>query len=143
MSAKQRGRPATPARPSDRELEVLEVLWSRGPSTAREVLTALGDAHEAGYTSLQKIMTIMHEKALVAREAEGRVHRYCALVQRDEVRKRLAGELLDRVFGGSVAALVQSALATRSASEEELREVEALLEETNADTTRKDEEAER
>jgi predicted transcriptional regulator len=114
-------------RPSERELEVLGVLWERGPSTVREVLTALGDAHSAGYTSLQKIMTIMLDKNLVRRSAEGRVHRYSAAVRSSEVRRSMAGELLDRAFGGSVAALVQSALAARPASRAELEAVEALL----------------
>lgn len=120
-------------RPSERELEVLEVLWERGPSTVREVMGALGGEPEAGYTSWQKIMSIMLDKSLVSRVAEGRVHRYAARVARSDVRRRLAAELLDRVFGGSVAALVQSSLATRATSEEELREVEALIEAAMAD----------
>lgn len=119
----------TAARPTERELDVLEALWRRGPSTVREVLEELGDAHEAGYTSLQKIMTIMLDKGLVARQPEGRVHRYRALVAREAVQRNFASEMLERVFGGSVAALVQSALASRPASAEELSEVRALLEE--------------
>ena len=119
----------TAARPTERELDVLEALWRRGPSTVREVLEELGDAHEAGYTSLQKIMTIMLDKGLVARQPEGRVHRYRPLVAREAVQRNFASEMLERVFGGSVTALVQSALASRPASAEELSEVRALLEE--------------
>lgn len=121
-------------RPTERELEVLEVLWRLGPSTVREVVDALDGGHGAGYTSWQKIMTIMLEKGLVSRTAAGRGHRYSARVAQGEVRRRLAGELLERVFGGSVAALVQSALATRPASAAELREVEALLEQAAGET---------
>lgn len=115
-------------RPTERELDVLEVLWRRGPSTVREVLDELGSSHEAGYTSLQKIMTIMLDKGLVAREAEGRQHRYRALVAREAVQRRFAGDVLERLFGGSVAALVQSALAARPTDAAELAEVKALLE---------------
>ncbi len=125
-------------RPTERELDVLEVLWRNGPSTVREVLDALGDEHEAGYTSWQKIMSIMLEKGLVSRAAEGRVHRYAALVSQGEVRSLMAGELLDRVFGGSVAALLQSALATRPATDTELQRVEALLEKAVAEASEAD-----
>src|SRR5690625_6588813 len=84
-------------RPTERELEVLEVLWRLGPSTVREVVDALDGGHGAGYTSWQKIMTIMLEKGLVSRTAAGRGHRYAARVAQGEVRRRLAGELLERV----------------------------------------------
>ena len=124
--------PATNRRPSDRELDVLTVLWQRGPSTVREVLDALDDSHAAGYTSLQKIMTIMLDKGLVEREAEGRVHRYAATVRREDIGRRLTGDLLERVFGGSVAALVQSALAARPTTEDEMAAVGALLAEADA-----------
>ncbi|SRR5690554_1237870 len=136
-------RPARPsaARPTERELDVLEALWRRGPSTVREVLDELGDAHEAGYTSLQKIMTIMLEKKLVDRQAEGRVHRYRALVGQDAVQRNFASDMLERVFGGSVAALVQSALASRPASAAELAEVRALLEEGETEPSERAEEA--
>lgn len=119
-------------RPTERELEVLEVLWRNGPSTVRQVIDALGDDNDAGYTSWQKIMSIMDEKGLVSRTAEGRVHRFAAEVSQGEVRTLMAGELLDRVFGGSVAALLQSALATRPATDAELKQVEALLEQAEA-----------
>src|SRR5690625_976005 len=83
----------------------------------------------AGWPSIRRIML---EKGRVSRTAAGRGHRYAARVAQGEVRRRLAGELLERVFGGSVAALVQSALATRPASAAELREVEELLEQAAA-----------
>lgn len=118
---------AAPPQPTERELDVLQVLWRRGPSTPRQVLDALGDRHEAGYTSLQKIMTIMLDKGLVERRSVGRAHRYRALVPREAVRRSLAGDLLERAFGGSVAALLQSALAARPASADEREAVAALL----------------
>lgn len=129
-------------RPTERELEVLEVLWRLGPSTVREVVDALDGRHGVGYTSWQKIMTIMLEKGLVSRTVEGRGHRYAARVAQDQVRRRLAGELLERVFGGSVAALVQSALGGRPASAVELQEVEELLERAAAGEAGPDEEEE-
>ena len=112
--------------PTDAELEILGILWERGPCTVREVHEALVDKGVA-YTTILKLLQIMHEKALVDRDTTDRSHVYRARVQRERTQRELVRDLADRAFGGSAAALVQRALASKPASEAELREIRELL----------------
>ena len=121
-------RPAS-NRPTDGELAVLRVLWDRGPSTVRDVHKALGRTRAAGYTSVLKVMQIMHEKGLVARDEAKRSHVYRAAVPREHTQRQIVGDLLERVFGGSARALVLQALSARRAGKEELAEIRKLLDE--------------
>jgi predicted transcriptional regulator len=116
-----------PARrkPTDAELGILNVLWSRGPSTVRQVAEALG--REAGYTTVLKLLQIMTEKRLVVRDETARTHVYCAAFTEDQTQRQLVTDLLDRAFGGSAAKLVLQALAANKASPEELAEIRKLL----------------
>ncbi|HET8645975.1 MAG TPA: BlaI/MecI/CopY family transcriptional regulator [Vicinamibacteria bacterium] len=115
-------------RPTGAELEILRVLWARGPSTVREVQNALG-AHDTGYTTALKLLQIMAEKGLVVRDERARAHVYAARVAEGETQRQLVRELLDRAFGGSAAKLVMQALATRRASREEIAGIRRLLDE--------------
>ena len=125
-------RPAS-NRPTDAELAILRVLWERGPSTVRDVHKAVGArpgaAKAAGYTSTLKIMQIMHDKGLVARDESGRSHVYRAAVPREHTQRQIVGDLLERVFGGSARALVLQALSAKRAGREELAEIRKLLDE--------------
>lgn len=114
--------------PTDAELEILRVLWDRGPSTVREVMEDLEDERERGYTTVLKLLQIMHEKRLVARRRDGRSHVYEARVDREPTQRALVSDLAERAFGGSAASLVLRALSTRRATEEELREVRRIVE---------------
>jgi predicted transcriptional regulator len=116
-----------PARrkPTDAELGILNVLWSRGPSTVRQVAEALG--REAGYTTVLKLLQIMTEKQLVVRDETARTHVYRAAFTEDQTQRQLVTDLLDRAFGGSAAKLVLQALAANKASPEELAEIRKLL----------------
>lgn len=116
-------------KPTDAEWGILEVLWNRGPSTVREVHEVLHRARPAQYTTTLKLMQIMAEKGLVARDERERAHRYSAAVQRDAMRARIAGELVQRAFGGSAATLMQSAISGRKTSREELAEIRRILDE--------------
>lgn len=116
--------------PTERELEILRVLWDHGPATVREVRARLDQP--SGHTGLQKLLTIMLDKGLVTREARGRSHVYRAATSRERTRREVAGDLLERLFGGSAAALVQSALAARPAGDRELAEIRRLLDEAEA-----------
>jgi predicted transcriptional regulator len=114
-------------RPTDSELAILRVLWTRGPSTVREVAEVMG--REAGYTTILKLMQIMTEKRLVRRNEAARTHIYEAAYTEDQTQRHLVTDLLDRVFDGSAAKLVIQALAAGKASPEELAEIRKLLSE--------------
>lgn len=113
--------------PTDAELEILRVLWARGPSTVREVQEVLSEQREVGYTTALKLLQIMHEKGLVLRDESARTHVYEAAVAQERTQNALVGDLVDRAFGGSASALVLGALAAKPATREELAEIRRLL----------------
>jgi predicted transcriptional regulator len=117
------------AQPTESELEILQVLWSRGPSTVRDVLDALADERERVYTTVLKLLQIMHEKGLVLRDDGRRTHVYAAAVERAPTERAMLAELADRAFDGSAARLAMRALSARRASPEELAEVRRMLDE--------------
>jgi predicted transcriptional regulator len=114
-------------RPTDAELEILTVLWSRGPSTVRDVVEVLAKRRPAQYTTILKLMQIMAEKRLVHRDEKERAHVYEASRPREWTQRQLAGDLLERAFGGSAAELMVGALGARKASKKELAEIRRLL----------------
>ena len=114
-------------RPTDAELELLKVLWRRGPSTVREVFETIGETKQTGYTTVLKFMQIMSEKGLVRRDESERAHRYEAALAEEETQRQLIGDLMQRAFDGSARKLVLQALATERASAEELAEIRNLL----------------
>jgi predicted transcriptional regulator len=116
-------------RPTDAELEILTVLWSRGPSTVRDVHEVIVQRRTAQYTTILKLMQIMAEKSLVRRDEKQRAHVYEASRPREWTQRQLAGDLLDRAFAGSAAELMLGALAARKASKKELAEIRRLLDE--------------
>ena len=116
-------------RPTDAELEILKVLWRRGPSTVREVFETLGENKVTGYTTVLKTMQIMAEKGLVVRDESERAHRYEPAAPEDETQRRLVGDLLRKAFDGSAKKLVLQALSTERASADELGEIRRLLDE--------------
>ncbi len=116
-------------RPTDGELEILRVLWERGPGTVREVQEGLGGSRETGYTTVLKLLQIMTEKGLVRRDESERAHVYAARVPREQTEKQLVGDLLDRAFAGSAATLVMRALSSKKASSEELARIRQFLDE--------------
>ena len=116
-----------PPRPTPAELEILRSLWTHGPSTVREVQERLEAERPTGYTTVLKLMQIMAEKGLVARDESSRTHVYSPRVSRDDTQRQLVSDLVDRAFGGSAKALVLQALAAHPTSEEELREIQRLI----------------
>jgi predicted transcriptional regulator len=116
-------------RPTDAELEILKVLWRRGPSTVREVFETLGESKTTGYTTVLKLMQIMADKGLVVRDESERAHRYEPAAPEDETQRRLVGDLLRRAFDGSAKKLVMQALSAERASAEELSEIRRMLDE--------------
>ncbi len=114
-----------PRKPTDAELAILRVLWTRGPSTVRDVFDALGG--EGAYTTVLKLLQIMTDKALVRRDESARTHVYEAAYSEQQTQKQLVTDLLDRVFDGSAAKLVLHALESGKASPEEVAEIRRLL----------------
>src|ERR1700682_6254565 len=120
---------ASPPRPTDAELEVLTVLWSRGPSTVRDVHEIIVKRKPTQYTTVLKMMQIMTEKGLVRRDDKQRAHVYEAARPREWTQKQLAGDLLHRAFNGSASSMLVGALSARKASKNELAELRRLLDE--------------
>lgn len=116
-------------RPTDAELEILKVLWQRGPSTVREVHDVLNATRPTGYTTVLKLMQIMSEKGLVSRDEEQRAHVYEARLAQEQTERQMVGDLLERVFDGSASKLVMQALATKKTSAGELTAIRQLLSE--------------
>jgi BlaI family penicillinase repressor len=121
--------PADPPRPTDSELEILTVLWSRGPSTVRDIHETIAARKPTQYTTVLKTLQIMAEKGLTVRNEEQRAHVYEAARPREWTQKQLAGDLLQRAFSGSAARLMQGALSARKTSKAELAELRKLLDE--------------
>jgi predicted transcriptional regulator len=119
----------TPPRPTEAELEILRVLWERGPSTVRQVHEALATARETGYTTTLKLMQIMADKGLVTRDESSRTHIYTPRVPQETTQRQLVTDLVDRAFGGSAAELVLRALSSHTTSDDELREIRKLIDE--------------
>ncbi|HYP26772.1 MAG TPA: BlaI/MecI/CopY family transcriptional regulator [Blastocatellia bacterium] len=118
------------ARPTDTELDILRVLWQRGPSTVREVQETLNAAKPTGYTTVLKMLQIMTDKGLVRRDERQRAHVYEARLAREQTQQQLVTDLLERVFEGSATGLVMHALtANRRSSEQELAKIRRMLEE--------------
>jgi predicted transcriptional regulator len=109
------------------ELEILTVLWSRGPSSVREVHELLNSKRPTGYTTVLKLMQIMAEKGLVSRNEDQRAHIYRPAVEEAATQKSLVEDLAERAFGGSAHRLALHALGQRKSSPEELQEIRKLL----------------
>ncbi len=116
-------------RPTPAELEILRVLWKRGPSTVREVQTELSRSRPTGYTTALKFLQIMTQKGLVRRDESQRTHIYRASLPKEETQHHLVSDLLERAFEGSAGRLAAHALSTHKASPEELKEIRRLLDE--------------
>jgi BlaI family penicillinase repressor len=114
-------------RPTEAELEILKVLWTRGPSTVRDVHEEICRTKAAQYTTVLKTLQIMAEKDLVRRDERQRAHVYAAAKPREWTQKQIAGDLLQRAFGGSARNLLMGALSARKASKDELNSIRQLL----------------
>ena len=116
-------------KPTESELEILQVLWTKGVATVREVHEELAKTKDVGYTTTLKLMQIMHEKGLVKRDDSIRTHIYQAAVNKERTQKHLLTKMIDSLFGGSPTQLVIQALGNgdHKASREELDKIQALL----------------
>lgn len=122
----------TTSQPTPAELEILEVLWERGTATVREVHDAMSGRRSTTYTTMLKLMQIMHEKGLVERNEAGKAHVYSPKHSQRHTQTRLVGSLLDRAFRGSALSLVQHVLETKPATKEELDAIRRMIDEAEA-----------
>jgi len=118
----------TAIKPTDSELEILQILWSKGPSTVRAVNDLLVRDKEVGYTTTLKIMQIMTEKGLVSRNKQSRTHIYTANIDRDKCQGALLNRFLENTFSGSASSLVMQTLGNHTASVDELKQIKELIE---------------
>jgi len=114
-------------KPTESELEILQVLWDRDLASVREVHEELAKFKDVGYTTTLKLMQIMHEKGLVKRDDSFKTHIYQAAVNKEKTQKHLLGKMINTLFGGSPTELVLQALGNHKASPEELEEIQQLL----------------
>jgi BlaI family transcriptional regulator, penicillinase repressor len=114
-------------KPTESELEILGILWEKGPSTVREVHEILEQRKEAGYTTTLKLMQIMHDKRLLSRDTSSKTHVYEALVSQEKTQQQLLNKMIDTVFNGSASQLVMQALGNHRSSPEELDAIRRYL----------------
>ncbi|MGE5519614.1 MAG: BlaI/MecI/CopY family transcriptional regulator [Candidatus Dadabacteria bacterium] len=116
-------------KPTESELEILQVLWKRDVATVREVHEELARTKDVGYTTTLKLMQIMHEKGLVRRDESMRTHVYQPAVNKEHTQKHLLDKMIDSLFGGSSTQLVLQALGSgdQKVSDEELEQIQNLL----------------
>lgn len=115
-------------RPTEKELEILQVLWRNGPVAVKGVHESMGGDDKNGYTTILKLLQIMHEKGLVTRQKSGKLHLYKAAASQEHTRQFMIDKLIDTVFQGSAMQLVMSALGNTKSSKEELSEIKRYLE---------------
>ena len=114
-------------KPTEGELEILQVLWEKGKATVREVHETILLTKEAGYTTTLKLMQIMFEKGLVLRNDSAKTHIFQANVSRETTQNQFVGKMISSLFGGSSTQLVMQALGNHTVSKAELEEIQQLL----------------
>lgn len=113
--------------PSDAELKLLRELWAHGEQSVGDLHERVQDYWPVGYTTVLKLLQRMTDKELVTRRQEGRAHMYRPAVERARTERRVARSFVEQTFGGSIEALLQSALPTGRARAEEIEEIRRLL----------------
>ena len=114
-------------KPTESELEILQVLWSEGNATVRKVHEAMAGFKDAGYTTTLKLMQIMHDKGLVGRDDSGKSHIYFALASKEKTQQQFLGKMMNTLFDGSPSQLMMQALGGHKPSKEEIEKIEQLL----------------
>ncbi|MCU0381583.1 MAG: BlaI/MecI/CopY family transcriptional regulator [Chitinophagaceae bacterium] len=114
-------------KPTESELEILQVLWQKGQATVRDVHEELSKSRDIGYTTALKLLQIMFEKGLVSRDDSSKTHIYQAAVSKEKTQKQMVGKMISTLFSGSPSELVMQALGNHKASTEELDEIQKLL----------------
>ncbi|MEQ9415260.1 MAG: BlaI/MecI/CopY family transcriptional regulator [Cyclobacteriaceae bacterium] len=124
MSAKKNNN-----KPTEKELEILHVLWQKGPCSVKEVHEKMGGDAQNGYTTILKFLQIMFEKDIVSRQKSGKLHLYKALATKENTKQQMVDKIIDTVFEGSASQLVMSALGNNKSSKEELKAIRKYIDE--------------
>ena len=120
-------KPELKFKPTESELEILSILWNKGPSTVRAVHDTMSHNKNVRYTTTLKLMQIMTEKGMVERVMDGRTHIYYAISRQEDAQARMLDRILETAFGGSASKLVLQALGNHKTSDEELQEIKDLI----------------
>lgn len=115
-------------KPTEAELTLLNILWKMGPATVRQIHETVSQTQNTGYTTVLKILQIMHEKSLVIRDESNRAHVYAPANSEVVTQSSLLKDLVLKAFGGSTSKLVMRAL-DNSTSKEEIEDIRQLLNE--------------
>jgi BlaI family transcriptional regulator, penicillinase repressor len=114
-------------KPTEKEMEILQAVWEKDAVSVKDVHEALGGEKTNGYTTILKLMQIMHEKGLLSRQKNGKLHLYKAAQSQANTRQHMIDKMIDTVFQGSATQLVMSALGNKKSSKEELDEIRKYL----------------
>ena len=114
-------------KPTESELEILQILWEKEQATVREVHEELSKTKDSGYTTTLKLLQIMFEKGIVTRDDSNKTHIYTAAVSKQKTQKQLLDKMINTLFAGSSTQLVLQALGNQKASKDELDEIQKYL----------------
>ncbi len=120
-------------KPTDAELEILQILWAEGPCSVRRVNDLINLEKDVGYTTTLKLMQIMTEKQLVSRDTKSRQHIYQANIDERAVQKGVLSKIISTAFRGSASGMIMQALGQHVPSAQELEEIKALIEKLEAE----------
>lgn len=113
-------------KPTESEMEILQVLWDKGPCTVREVYETL-DKKDVGYTTILKLMQIMLEKQMVSRDASAKSHLYQATIGKEKIQHEFLDRFIETVYNGNTSRLIMQALGNHKASKEEIELIKQYL----------------
>ena len=114
-------------KPTESELEILQIIWEKGQCTVRDVHEVLEKTKDAGYTTTLKLMQIMHDKGLVERDTTAKTHLYKALITREQAQNTAVDKIISNVFKGSSSQLIMQVLSSKKSSKEELNMIKDYL----------------
>jgi predicted transcriptional regulator len=120
-------------KPTDSEIEILDLLWQTGPASVRDIHSKLSEKRDLYYTTTLKTMQLMTEKGFLTRDTTQRSHIYHVNIKKEDVEKNLIEKLANSVFKGSAGQLIMSALGHSTPSKDELKEIKALIEKLDQD----------
>ena len=115
------------SQPTDRELEILGILWKQGPSTVKQINEEMNKNEQTGYTTTLKLMQIMHEKGLLVRDDSKYKHIYKPALSEEKTQRQIVGDMLDKAFSGSAEKLVMRLLSSKKLSSDELDNIKKFI----------------
>ena len=116
-----------PVKPTQKELEILQILWENPDSSVRDVHEKMGGEDQNGYTTILKLLQIMLEKGLVTRQKSGKLHLYRAIPTKSTAQHQVVSKMIDTLFQGSASSLVMNVLGNANASKKELQQIREYI----------------